>query len=104
MVTGKESVYKNDTLGNITLLNKKNVRDKYIFIEEFPTPNEALNEYMLENKNILINRKIKSYTEQNWWVWGAPRNMINIENSTKHLRNIIKSYSTRVNIKKNKYY
>lgn len=79
MVTGKESVYKNDTLGNITLLNKKNVRDKYIFIEEFPTPNEALNEYMLENKNILINRKIKSYTEQNWWVWGAPRNMINIE-------------------------
>ena len=81
MVTGKESVYKNDTFGNITLLNKKNVRDKYIFIHEFPTSNEELNKYMLENKDILINRKIKKYTEQNWWLWGAPRNMINIENN-----------------------
>ena len=79
MVTGKETVYKNNQFGNITLLNKKNVRDKYIFIEVFPTPNENLNNYMLENKDILINRKIKSYTEQNWWLWGAPRNMINIE-------------------------
>lgn len=79
MVTGKEAVYKNNHFGNITLLNKKNVRDKYIFIDVFPTPNENLNNYMLENKDILINRKIKSYTEQNWWLWGAPRNMINIE-------------------------
>ena len=79
MVTGKEAVYKNNQFGNITLLNKKNVRDKYIFIEVFPTPNENLNNYMLENKDILINRKIKSYTEQNWWLWGAPRNMLNIE-------------------------
>ncbi len=34
---------------------------------------------MLENKDILINRKIKNYTEQNWWLWGAPRNQKNIE-------------------------
>ena len=81
MVTGKESVYKNDTFGNITLLNKKNVRDKYIFIHEFPTSNEELNKYMLENKDILINRKIKKYTEKNWWLWGAPRNQKNIENN-----------------------
>jgi len=79
MVTGKENVYKNDTLGNITLLNKKNVRDKYIFIHKFPTSNEELNKYMLKNKDILINRKIKKYTEQNWWLWGAPRNMKKIE-------------------------
>lgn len=81
MVTGKESVYKNDTFGNITLLNKKNIRDKYIFIHEFPTSNEELNKYMLENKDILINRKIKKYTEKNWWLWGAPRNQKNIENN-----------------------
>lgn len=81
MVTGKESVYKNNKFGNITLLNKKNVRDKYIFIDKFPTPNENLNNYMLGNKDILINRKIKSYTEQNWWLWGAPRNQKNIENN-----------------------
>ena len=81
MVTGKESVYKNEKFGNITLLNKQNVLDKYIFINEFPTPNEELNKYMLENKDILINRKIKKYTEKNWWLWGAPRNQKNIENN-----------------------
>ena len=81
MVTGKESVYKNDTFGNITLLNKKNVRDKYIFNHEFPTSNVELNKYMLENKDILINRKIKKYTEKNWWLWGAPRNQKKIENN-----------------------
>tara|TARA_B100001093_G_C26841239_1_gene1020662 strand:+ start:1972 stop:3120 length:1149 start_codon:yes stop_codon:yes gene_type:complete len=81
MVTGKEELYKNNMFGNITLLNKKNVRDKYIFIHEFPTSNEELNKYMLDNKDILINRKIKKYTEQNWWLWGAPRNMLNIENN-----------------------
>lgn len=81
MVTGKESVYKNEEFGDITLLNKKDQRDKYIFINEFPTPNDALNNYMLENKDILINRKIKKYTEKNWWLWGAPRNQKNIENN-----------------------
>ena len=96
MVTGKEAVYKNNEFGNITLLNKKNVRDKYIFIEVFPTPNENLNNYMLENKDILINRKIKSYTEQNWWLWGAPRNMINIE------KNIGKKCIYVLNLTRNK--
>ena len=81
MVTGKESVYKNDTFGNITLLNKQNVLDKYIFINEFPTSNQQLNQYMLDNKDILINRKIKKFTEDNWWLWGAPRNQKNIENN-----------------------
>ena len=96
MVTGKEAVYKNNEFGNITLLNKKNVRDKYIFIEVFPTPNENLNNYILENKDILINRKIKSYTEQNWWLWGAPRNMINIE------KNIGKKCIYVLNLTRNK--
>ena len=81
MVTGKEKVYKNDTFGNITLLNGKDKVDTYIMIDAFPTDNQDLNNYMLENKDILINRKIKKYTEKNWWAWGAPRNQKNIENN-----------------------
>ena len=81
MVTGKESVYKNDEFGNITLLNGKNKVDTYIMIDTFPSDNQSLNKYMLENKDILINRKIKKYTEKNWWLWGAPRNQKNIENN-----------------------
>ena len=81
MVTGKESVYKNDVFGNITLLNKKNVRDKYIFIDKFPTANTDLNNYLESHKEVLINRKIKKFTDENWWQWGAPRNQRNIEKS-----------------------
>jgi adenine-specific DNA-methyltransferase len=79
MVTGRESIYKNEEFGNITLLNKKDQRDKYIFIHKFPTKNEKLNIYMLTNKNTLINRKIKKFTEDDWFKWGAPRNQKNIE-------------------------
>ena len=81
MVTGKETVYKNEEFGNITLLNKKDQRDKYIFIDKFPSNNEQLNIYMLTNKNTLINRKIKKFTENDWFKWGAPRNQKNIENN-----------------------
>ena len=79
MVTGRESVYKNEEFGNITLLNKKEQRDKYIFMDKFPSNNEQLNIYMLTNKNTLINRKIKKFTEDDWFKWGAPRNQKNIE-------------------------
>ena len=81
MVTGRESVYKNEEFGNITLLNKKDQRDKYIFMDKFPSNNEQLNIYMLTNKNTLINRKIKKFTEDDWFKWGAPRNQKNIENN-----------------------
>ena len=81
MVTGRESVYKNEEFGNITLLNKKDQRDKYIFMDKFPSNNEKLNIYMLTNKNTLINRKIKKFTEDDWFKWGAPRNQKNIENN-----------------------
>lgn len=79
MVTGKESVYKNDEFGNISLLNGKNKIDKYILINTFPTDYQKLNDYMLQHKNTLINRKIKKFTEKNWYEWGAPRNQKNIE-------------------------
>ena len=74
MVTGREKVFKNDLYGNITLLNGKNVINKYILIDEYPTQNTQLNEYMLSNKSDLINRRIRKFTEKNWYEWGALRN------------------------------
>ena len=81
MVTGKESVYKNDELGNIQLLNKKDVKDNYILIKTFPTGKEKLDNYLENNKEILINRKIKKFDESNWFEWGAPRNVKLIEDN-----------------------
>lgn len=79
MVTGKEKVFKNEKFGNINILNKKNLINKYILIDDFPTNNDELNKYMLNNKSELINRKIKKFNENNWFEWGALRNYKSIK-------------------------
>ena len=75
MVSAKEEIYKNDKLGNITLLTGKDKYEKYIFTETYPSKNEEINKYLLKNKTILINRKIRKFDENNWFEWGAPRNI-----------------------------
>ena len=79
LVSGKEDVYKNEEYGNLNLLNGENKIDKYIFIENFPCNNEKINTYLLSYKNVLINRKIKKFNENNWFEWGAPRNIKTIK-------------------------
>ena len=48
MVSGRESVFKNDEYGNIDVITKENVIEKYIYIKSFPTENDNLNNYMLK--------------------------------------------------------
>ena len=74
MVSGKESIFKNKKLGNCKLLIKKNTFEDYILVKNFPTNNVELDKYLLSNKDILINRKIKKFNEKNWFEWGALRN------------------------------
>jgi len=75
MITGREAIYKNKEYGNVEILNGKNKIDKYIFIKKFPSEYQKINEYLLEHKEELINRKIKKFNEKNWFEWGAPRNI-----------------------------
>jgi adenine-specific DNA-methyltransferase len=79
MVSGKEDVFKNSTHGTIDVLNGKDKIDRYILIENFPTGNEILDEYMLSHKQVLMDRKIKKITENNWYSWGALRNVETIK-------------------------
>ena len=79
IVSGKESVYKNSEIGNIEVLNGYNKIDKYIFIKEYPSNNKKINEYLLKNKDELIKRKIRKFNNNNWFEWGAPRNIKTIE-------------------------
>lgn len=74
LVTGKESVLKNEEHGNIKVLNKKDTEQKYILIREFPTIDTDLNTYMLSHKQTLIDRKMRNFTDKNWFEWGALRN------------------------------
>lgn len=75
IVCGRESIYKNKELGNIKVLVKENTLDDYILITEFPCDNDKINNYLLNHKNELINRKIKKFNEKNWYQWGALRNI-----------------------------
>jgi adenine-specific DNA-methyltransferase len=95
LVSGKENVFKNSDLNNIEILNNQNKIDKYIYITNYPSENEYINKYLLDNKNVLIKRKIKKFNESNWYQWGAPRNIrvmeekkgtecIYVKNLTRH--------------------
>jgi len=75
LVTGKEEVYKNDELGNMNVLNGENKVEKYIYIETYPCENEKINSHLLSHKKELIERGIRKFNENNWFEWGAPRNI-----------------------------
>jgi adenine-specific DNA-methyltransferase len=75
LVSGKEEVYKNSELGNIEVLNGEDKVDKYICIEEYPCTDERINAHLLRNKKELMERGIRKFNENNWFEWGAPRNI-----------------------------
>jgi adenine-specific DNA-methyltransferase len=79
MISGKEEVFKNEEFGNIEILNGEDKIDKYIYIEKYPCENEKLNKYLLEHKNKLLERRIRKFNENNWFQWGALRNIKTIQ-------------------------
>ena len=78
IVSGKDDFFKNKTYGNIQVLNGYEKTENYICIDTFPTMNEELNSYLLDNKELLMERGIKKFSEKNWFQWGALRNITTI--------------------------
>ena len=78
LVSGKESVYKNNELGNIKVLNGHGIVDDYIYIEKYPCENDKINKHLLKYKPELMERRIRKFNENNWFEWGAPRNIATI--------------------------
>jgi adenine-specific DNA-methyltransferase len=78
LVSGKDEVYRN-AAGNINILSDKDRIQKYIFTETFPTGNAFIDTHLRENKSKLLERKIRSFNENNWFEWGAPRNITSIQ-------------------------
>ena len=81
LISGKENVYKNKEIGNIEVLNGKDKVEKYIYIKNYPCDNENINKHLLEHKKELIERRIKKFNENNWFEWGAPRNITAINSN-----------------------
>jgi adenine-specific DNA-methyltransferase len=75
VVSGCESVFKHNILGNQMILGSHGARENYILIDSFPTQNKDLNEHMLIHKSQLMSRRIRKFNEKNWFEWGALRNI-----------------------------
>ena len=80
IVSGKEEVYKNEEHGTIQVLNGENKIDKYVYIEHYPCDNDKINDYLLAHKPTLLKRGIRKFNENNWFEFGATRNMKTVQN------------------------
>jgi adenine-specific DNA-methyltransferase len=74
LVSGKEDVFR-VPFGTMNVLTDKDTIRPYIFTSSFPTENSEINAHLLANKATLMERKIRKFTESNWFEWGAPRNL-----------------------------
>ena len=75
MVSGKEEIFKSVPHGNVQILNSEDQCDSYIYLKEFPSKSNSVNEYMIHHKESLLSRKIRKFNDKNWFQWGAPRNI-----------------------------
>jgi adenine-specific DNA-methyltransferase len=81
IVNGKEKFYLTDRAADGNYVTRfrtgENEYRNYYFIDHITNildlPDDV-REYFLNHKEQLINRKIKSFNEDNWWKYGAVRN------------------------------
>lgn len=78
MVSGCDSVFRSQ-LGHLSLLVKKDTVETYIYTEEFPTGDAAVDAYLEAHKPRLMSRKIRPMTEESWFKWGAMRNKARVD-------------------------
>ena len=78
LVSGRDEIYR-VSFGNTDILCDKDKVEKYIFTDTFPTKNTQIDAHLQEHKTELLDRKIKKFSESNWFEWGAPRNISSIQ-------------------------
>jgi adenine-specific DNA-methyltransferase len=75
LVTGRDEVYKVD-FGNISVLSDKDRTEKFIYVDSYPSGiSEQIDGHLMDNQKTLMERRIKTFNDSNWWQWGAPRNI-----------------------------
>jgi adenine-specific DNA-methyltransferase len=91
IVSGRDEIYRSP-LGNIEVLTDKDRVDRFIYTTEFPSNHPEIDEHLLKHKDELLERRIKKFSESNWFEWGAPRNISSIHKYWGHpciyIRNI----------------
>jgi adenine-specific DNA-methyltransferase len=92
IVNGKEKFYLTDRTADGNYVTRfrtgENEYKNYYFIDHITNildlPDD-IREYFLNHKGELINRKIKSFNENNWWKYGAVRNKSSMISDTNRI-------------------
>lgn len=74
IVSGCDEVFR-QPFGNIEVIIDKNIKERFIFIDSFPSGNPVIDGHLTSHKERLLSRRIKKFNENNWYEWGAPRNL-----------------------------
>lgn len=94
LVSGRDKIFR-VPFGNVTILNDKDKQSTYIFVDSFPTQHPDMDAHLLQHKDQLIQRKIKQFSEEDWFKWGAPRNITSIrqhiDKSCIYVRNMTRN-------------
>ena len=77
LVSGKDEIYR-VPFGNIDVLIDEGRTEKFIFTETMPTNISKIDSHLYAHKDALLKRKIKKFSERNWFEWGAPRNILSM--------------------------
>lgn len=74
IVSGCETVFKNES-GNVSVRTDIDKIEKYILLDNLDGKDAACISILKENKEKLMKRRIKKMTDDNWYQWGALRNI-----------------------------
>lgn len=74
IVSGCNSVFSHSVMGNENVLTSGGVK-RFIITHKNPSDNTDIDDYLLLNKDKLINRRIRKFNDNNWFEWGALRNI-----------------------------
>jgi adenine-specific DNA-methyltransferase len=74
IVSGRDEIYRKP-FGNVSVLTDIGRTERFILPHSFPTGDSAIDTHLLQNKAALLERRIRTFTERNWFEWGALRNI-----------------------------
>ena len=77
IVSGKDAVFKHDSLGNLRVRSSESKVDNFVCaMRDWTTLSSEAQQYLSERRAVLETRRIqKRWTDANWYQWGALRNV-----------------------------
>lgn len=100
LVTGKENVFKLSGPHNLEtetlekIMTTKKTYSEYLFLEKYMSFNDIptnAQSYLIKHYNELIGRKIKTFTENDWWKYGAIRNLEMMRSNRPRIYGLMKT-------------